>query len=35
MLSGFKPPLRRAIFFLGSVWAVAVVFLVARAFLPA
>lgn len=35
MLSRFKPPDRRALWFLGSLWAVALVFLVARAFVPA
>lgn len=34
MLSRFKPPQRQAILFLGSLWAVALVFLIARAFLP-
>jgi hypothetical protein len=33
MLSGFKLPLGRAVLFLGSVWAIALVFLVARALL--
>ncbi len=31
----FKPRQRRAIYFLGSLWAVAIVFLIARAFVPA
>jgi hypothetical protein len=35
MLSRFKPPARRAIWFLGSLWAVAIVFVIARAILPA
>lgn len=34
MYSRFKPPSRRAIWFLGSLWAVAIVFLIARAFVP-
>ncbi len=35
MLPRFKPPQRHAILFLGSLWAVAIVFLIARAFVPA
>lgn len=34
MLSRFKPPNRRAIWFLGSLWAVALVFVIIRAFVP-
>lgn len=34
MPSRFKPPQRRAIMFLGSLWVVAIVFLVVRAVVP-
>ena len=34
MHSRVKPPSRRAIWFLGSLWAVALVFLIVRAFVP-
>jgi hypothetical protein len=34
MLSRFKPPLSPAIWFLGSLWAAAIVFVIARAVLP-
>jgi len=34
MLSRFTPPARRAIWFVGSLWAVAIVFIMARAILP-
>ncbi len=34
MISRFKPPQRRAIYFLGSLWALAIVFLIARALVP-
>ena len=34
MLSRFKPPNGRATWFLGSLWAVALVFLIVRAFVP-
>lgn len=34
MLSRFKPPDRRATWFLGTLWAVALVFLIVRALVP-
>jgi hypothetical protein len=34
MRTNFRPRQRHAILFLGSLWAVALVFLVVRAFLP-
>jgi len=34
MLSRSKPPNGRAIWFLGSLWAAALVFLIVRAFVP-
>jgi hypothetical protein len=35
MLSQFTPPQRRAIVVLGSLWAVAIVFVLARMLVPA
>lgn len=34
MLSDFRPPEKRALVVFGSLWAAALIFLVARVFLP-
>jgi hypothetical protein len=34
MLSGFRPPEKRALVIFGSLWAVALIFVIARAFMP-